>query len=94
MARSNQDTCPVKALEQYIAAAKIDLGEDLLLFKALSSSRSTSKVRCQGLSYSRAREIVKNAFKDITDVSCISLHSLRSGEATAATNAGINDRLF
>ena len=27
IARSNQDTCPVKALEQYIAAAKIDLGE-------------------------------------------------------------------
>ena len=27
IARSNQDTCPVKALEQYIAAAKIDLGQ-------------------------------------------------------------------
>ena len=64
IARSNQDTCHVKALEQYIAAAKIDLGEDLLLFKALSSSRSTSKVRCQGLSYSRAWEIVKDDFKD------------------------------
>ena len=62
IAQSNQDTCPVKALEQYIAAAKIDLGEDLQLFRALSSSRSTSKVRCQGLSYSRAREIVKDAF--------------------------------
>ena len=49
VARSNQDTCPVKALEQYIAAAKIDLGEDLPLFRALSSSRSTSKVRRQGL---------------------------------------------
>ena len=29
IARPNQDTCPVKALEQYIAAAKIDLGEGL-----------------------------------------------------------------
>ena len=94
VARSNQDTCPVKALEQYIAAAKIDLGEDLPLFRALSSSRSTSKVRRQGLSYTRAREIVKDAFKDITDVSRISLHSLRAGGATAAANAGINDRLF
>ena len=61
--RSNQDTCPVKALEQYIAVAKTDLGEDLLLFRALSSSISTSKVRSQGLSYSRAQEIVKDAFK-------------------------------
>ena len=94
IARSNQDTCPVKALEQYIAAAKIDLGQDLPLFRALSPSRSSSKVRCQGLSYSRAREIVKDAFKDITDVSSISLHSLRAGGATAAANAGISDRLF
>ena len=69
---SNQETCPVKVLEQYIAAAKIDFDEDLLLFRALSSSRSTSKVQCQGLSYSGAREIFKDAFKDITDVSCIS----------------------
>ena len=86
IARSNQDTCPVKALEQYIAAAEIDLGGDLPLLRALSSSRSTSKVQCQGLNYSRAREIVKDAFKDITDVSCISLHSLRAGGATAAAN--------
>ena len=43
IARSNQDTCPVKALEHYIAAAKIDLGEDLPLFRALSSSSSSSK---------------------------------------------------
>ena len=71
--QSNQDTCPVKALEQYIAAAEIDLGEDMPLFRALSSSRPTSKVRRQGLSYRRAREIVKDAFKDTTDVSCISL---------------------
>ena len=31
---------------------------------------------------------------DITDVSCISLHTLRARGATAAGNAGINDRLF
>ena len=58
------------------------------------SPRCTSKVRRQGLSYRRAREIVKDAFKDITDVSCISLHSLRAGGATATANAGIADRLF
>ena len=92
--RSIQDTCPVKAVGQYVAAAKIDLDEDLPLLRASLSSRSTSKVRRQGLSYSRAREIVKDAFKDISDVSCISLHCPRAGGATAAANAGINDRLF
>ena len=94
IARSNQDTCPVKALEQCIAAAEIDLGEDLPLFRPLSSSKSTSKVRRQGLSNIRAREIVKDTFKNITDVSCISLRSLSAGGATAAANAGINDKLF
>ncbi|KAK2555679.1 hypothetical protein P5673_022706 [Acropora cervicornis] len=52
---------------------RIDLDEYLPLFRALSSSRSTSKVGRQGLSYSRAREIVKDAFKDISNISCISL---------------------
>lgn len=89
---SNQDTYPIKALEQYIAPAKIDLVEALPLFRALSSSRFTSIVRRQGLSYCRARDIVKNSFKDITDVSSTSLHSLRVGGTTTVTNAGINDK--
>ena len=38
IARSDLETCPVKALEQYIAAAEIDLSEDLPLFRALVSS--------------------------------------------------------
>lgn len=48
----------------------------------------------KGISYSRARELVQEAFQGITDVSKISLHSLRSGGASAAANAGIPDRLF
>ena len=64
------------------------------MFRALAPPRSSAKVRQHGLSYSRPREIVKEAFKDITDVSKISFHSLRSGGASAAANAGIPDRLF
>ena len=64
------------------------------MFRPLSSSKSTSKVRRQGLSNIRTREIVKDTFKNITDVSCISLHSLRAGGATAAANAGIIDKIF
>jgi hypothetical protein len=37
---------------------------------------------------SRARESANDAFKDIPDVSCISLHRLRASGATAAANAG------
>ena len=90
----DKDTCPVAALERYLTAAEIKLDEDLSLFRALAPPRSSAKVRQHGVSYSRAREIVKEAFKDITDISKISFHSLRSGGASAAANAGIPDRLF
>ena len=50
---------------------------------------------CKGLSYSRLRELVLEAFKDIvSDITTIGTHSLRSGGATATANAGIPDRLF
>ena len=94
IARSDQESCPVKALEHYIAAAGIDMDDDLPLFRALAPPNATLKVRPQGISYTRARELVKDAFKGITDVSNISLHSLRARGASATANAGIPDRLF
>lgn len=93
-ARTGRMTCPVSALERYIAAAGLELDDDLPLFRALAPPKSSTKVRPQGISYSRARELVKDGFQGITDVSKISLHSLRSGGASAAANAGIPDRLF
>ena len=42
--RSDKETCPVKALERYIAAADIVFSEDLSLFRALSSPRSVTNV--------------------------------------------------
>lgn len=90
IARTGKDTCPVSALEKYVKAAKIEMDQELPLFRALTRF----KVRSQGISYTRARELMKEAFKDITDVSKISLHSLRSGGASAAANAGVPDRLF
>ena len=83
-----------KALEEYISAAQIDLSEDLPLFRAPATPRSKEMVRSQGISYTRARELVKDAFKGLTDVSKLSLHSLRAGGATSAACAGIPDRLF
>ena len=94
IARKNLPTCPVKALEDYISAAQINLPEDLPLFRALATPRAKEKVRSQGISYTRARELIKDAFRHITDVSKISVHSLRAGGATSAANAGIADRLF
>ena len=53
------------------------------------------KLRPGGLSYSQAREIVLQAFESLGyDKQKFGLHSLRSGGATAAANAGLNERLL
>ena len=61
----------------------------------MSKTKFGYKPRSKGLSYTRLRELVLEAFKDIVpDISTIGTHSLRSGGATAAANAGIPDHLF
>ena len=68
---------------------------DRPLFCHLSKTKCGYKPRSKGLSYSRFRQLVLEAFKDIVpDISAIGTHSLRSGGAIAAANAGVRDRLF
>ena len=78
IARSDQDTRPVRALERYIAAAGINMEEDLPRCRALALTNAYCKVHPQGNNYTWAREIVKYAFKGITDMSAISLRSLKA----------------
>ena len=61
IATSDLPTCPVKALEAYVSATQIDLSKDLPLFRALATPRSKEMVRSQGISYSKAHELVKDA---------------------------------
>ena len=62
-ASSDLPTCPVKVLEEYISAAQIDHSEDLPLFRALATPRSKEMVSSQGISYTRARQLVNDAFR-------------------------------
>ena len=65
------------------------------MFYQLSKPKCCYKPSSKGLSYSRLKELVLQAFKDIVpDFFAIGTHSLRSGGATAAANAGVPDRLF
>ena len=81
-------------MEAYIPAAQIDLFEHLPLFRALATPRSKEMVRSQGIIYTRARELVKDAFRGLTDVSKFSLYSLKTRGATSAANAGIPDSVM
>ena len=93
VASSRRATCPVAMMIRYLDRAGLSC--DSPLFCQLSKTKSGYKPRSKGLSYSRLRELVLEAFKDIVpDISAIGTHSPRSGGATAAANAGVPDRLF
>ena len=62
--------------------------------KKFNGPNAKAKLRRSKLSYSRVRELVKEAFKDCIDSTLIGVHSLRAGDASAAANNGIPDRLF
>ena len=61
-------------------------------FTKLASSYSW---RSTGMSYTRTREIVLQAFAEIGyPKQLFGFHSLRAGGSSAAANAGVSDRLF
>ena len=93
VASSRKATCPVAMMNRYLDRAGLSC--DSPFFCQLSKTKCGYKPRSKGLRYSRLRELVLEAFKDIVpDISAIGTYSLRSGGATAAANAGVPDRLF
>ena len=91
-------TCPVNMLKRYLALAHIPSNGTDYIFRGLLFCKSTNtyKLRNSGqLSYSSAREILLNTIDHIgLDKTKFGLHSLRSGGATAAAAAQVEDRIF
>lgn len=99
IATLKSNLCPVKILSQYFLIANIDLGSDMYLFRPIifhkKSGHYTLRVGNTHLSYTRSRELVREALREIgKDPSKFGLHSFRSGGATAAANNNVSDRLF
>ena len=98
ISNTNSITCPVSMLNRYLKLASICDHSSEFIFRSVSFCKSSNsyKLRNTGhISYTRAREILLSALEDIgIDKSKFGLHSLRSGGATAAAAAGIEDRLF
>ena len=69
---------------------------DRLLFRGLSSTKQGYRLRASGgISYTRVRELLLEKLEAVgLDPKLFGLHSLRSGGASAAANAGVPDRLF
>ena len=99
IARTNTNTCPVVMTERYIKLAGLVISSDQFLFRNLSYCKNSNmyKLRTDNrpLSYTRAREIILDAFSRIgLNKSLFGLHSLRSGGATSACASGVSDRVF
>lgn len=95
IARTSSKLCPVAMMERYQSLAQIT-GQDLPLFRGITNTRSGGKLRKGGsISYSRMREVVLDMLSAVgLDQRKFGLHSLRSGGASAAANAGVPDRMF
>ena len=97
LAKTGSISCPFDLLERYVCSAGLQLSSTLPFFRALyyHKSNCSYKLRSEGMSYTRTREIVLHAFAELGyPKSMFGLHSLRAGGASAAANAGISDRLF
>ena len=98
IARMDTEYCPVAMLERYMRLASISVkkASDKFLFRRFVNSKNGQKL-CDSadLNYTRARELVLAMLESIgLDRKQFSLHSLRSGGASAAANAGVPDRCF
>ena len=64
LARTGYVSCPFNLLRRYVSAAKLDLLSSLPFFRSLNFHKATStfSLRRKGMSYSRTREIVLQAF--------------------------------
>jgi hypothetical protein len=98
VAATGSPTCPMAMLTRYLRLALFDDPSDqAFLFRPVQFFANDNKYRLRkgNLSYTRCREIFRQALVDIgVDPKPYGFHSLRAGGATAAANAGVAVRLF
>jgi len=96
IARTRSDTCTVAMLEKYLGRVGIiNLSSESMLFRGIVNGKVEKLRDSGGLSYTRLSELLKEKLQQLGfPVGEYSLHSLRSGGATTAAEAGIPDRVF
>ena len=96
IARTHNKTCPVAMVKSYLSETGTLLSDQRWLFRPICKSSKSEKLRESGcISYSCLKDLLKKKLKDIGyNPDKFGLHSLRAGEATAAANSGVPDRLF
>lgn len=88
--------CPYNMLQRYFSVSGQSVHDTKFLFRPCFNSKSNCKLiyKDKPISYTRARECLIARLKLVCGDLNIGLHSLRSGGATLAANAGVNDRCW
>ena len=97
ISRTDNATCPVSMLLRYLSLANIKSDSTDFIFRPLCFCKSTNSYKLKNgkLSYTTARDILLSTLETLgLDRKYFGLHSLRSGGATAAAAAHVEDRLF
>ena len=93
IARSDEEPCPVKVVENFIAQGKHTRGSRF--FCKVIHTNNGFCLKEQAMTYSRAAQLFKMELgKEGLNKDAYGLHSLRSGGASAAAALGVPDRLF
>ena len=98
ISRLNQQMCPVAITERFTQLVKLGENPNDSLISRLAKTKRGHKAQGKyQLSYSRIRDNLKEMVETVLpDKTCkqYSLHSLRSGGASIASENGISDRLI
>ena len=86
--------CPFNMFLKYINLAGFSSDSNYFLFRPVYRSGKTCKLinKDKKLSYTAAREALLKRIKLVSPDCNVGLHSFRSGGATAAANANVNER--
>ena len=95
IARTFKQTCPVRISERYFEALGDPDISTLPVLRRLTRCKGSLIPTKHKLSYTRTREIVLHALLPfVPDIQSFGLHSLRSGGASAASNAQVPSHLI
>ena len=83
-------------MERYFRRGESESTHKGFVFRGVTPTKAGERLRKTGrLSYTRLRELLLSKISQLGyDPTLFSMHSLRAGGATAAANAGVEDRLF
>ena len=97
IAESGSSLCLVALLKLYINSFHLSLVSDEYIFRPISASNSSKRLVSvnKPISYSSNRQSFKKSLRDIVpDITNVSTHSARSGEATSAAISEIPEINF